>query len=508
MTVTAYRTFSVPPRKSWSLRKALGLVVLLVVSGLLAVFAADYLSMLRMADATYRGAIGEADRLDPGWRLEEIEERHRKGVASWAEEASAVVLSVINLLPEGWPSTDAKVRERLGPYRSSDLFEAVSTVAPNVKLGRELAAALAEEMHELEAALSEAESLADLHRGRFPIEFADDFISTWVPDTQNSRKVVRLLQLSAVNRAQAGDCDGALVDCCAIVGVSRAIGDEPLSISQLVRIAEDSEAITMVERVMAQGEASDSALKRVQVRFAWETVVPFSLIGMRGDRAGIFRVFDKLADGTLTDGGSSGSGPTGAAEPARLPPHTVALFRYNQGLSLSLMTRAVEIAKLPMEEQEAPWREWEALATPGGRREEKLSRSMTDQFIAGFTTFHSAHRRIFGMLNVAQAMVAMERFRIANGRWPESLGEIPESMRSGALIDPYSGESVLTARGPDGWIVYCVGPDGRDDGGKLDPRFNPTLKGFDWGFRLWDVPQRRRPPEPEASQQSETVPDP
>jgi hypothetical protein len=41
-------------------------------------------------------------------------------------------------------------------------------------------------------------------------------------------------------------------------------------------------------------------------------------------------------------------------------------------------------------------------------------------------------------------------------------------------------------------IVYCVGPDGTDDGGKLD-RQNPTKAGTDLGFQLWDVPARRSP---------------
>jgi hypothetical protein len=98
------------------------------------------------------------------------------------------------------------------------------------------------------------------------------------------------------------------------------------------------------------------------------------------------------------------------------------------------------------------------------------------------------------MLNVAQAMVAMERFRRGNGRWPKSLDEITKSLLPEPLTDPYSGEPVRVARVPDGWVVYCVGPDGQDDGGRLDPRFVPTAKGFDWGFRLWDVAHRRRPP--------------
>jgi hypothetical protein len=46
----------------------------------------------------------------------------------------------------------------------------------------------------------------------------------------------------------------------------------------------------------------------------------------------------------------------------------------------------------------------------------------------------------------------------------------------------------------DGVVIYSVGADGKDNGGKLDK--NPTKDGTDRGFRLWDVPKRRQPPKP------------
>jgi hypothetical protein len=43
-------------------------------------------------------------------------------------------------------------------------------------------------------------------------------------------------------------------------------------------------------------------------------------------------------------------------------------------------------------------------------------------------------------------------------------------------------------------MVYSVGEDGKDDGGKLRRvEFTPAP---DVGWRLWDVKHRRRPPRP------------
>jgi hypothetical protein len=40
-----------------------------------------------------------------------------------------------------------------------------------------------------------------------------------------------------------------------------------------------------------------------------------------------------------------------------------------------------------------------------------------------------------------------------------------------------------------------VGPDGKDNGGKIDPQM-PHREGADLGFRLWEVAKRRQPPQP------------
>jgi hypothetical protein len=43
---------------------------------------------------------------------------------------------------------------------------------------------------------------------------------------------------------------------------------------------------------------------------------------------------------------------------------------------------------------------------------------------------------------------------------------------------------------------YALGPDLQDDGGKIFPKkmsWGGLVKGFDLGFRLWDVNQRRQP---------------
>jgi hypothetical protein len=69
-------------------------------------------------------------------------------------------------------------------------------------------------------------------------------------------------------------------------------------------------------------------------------------------------------------------------------------------------------------------------------------------------------------VRTTRTALAAERYRRANGRLPGSLGELARP--SGDIEDPFSGESIKFVVAADGFAVYSVGPDGRDDGGRLE----------------------------------------
>src|SRR5204863_6765029 len=98
--------------------------------------------------------------------------------------------------------------------------------------------------------------------------------------------------------------------------------------------------------------------------------------------------------------------------------------------------------------------------------------------------------------NTATVAVAAERYRRAKKAWPETIDAL---VQAGYLKqvprDPFDGAPLRLKRQPDSLIVYSVGPDGKDDGGKID-RQHPTEPGTDLGFQLWDVAKRRQPPLP------------
>ncbi len=155
---------------------------------------------------------------------------------------------------------------------------------------------------------------------------------------------------------------------------------------------------------------------------------------------------------------------------------------------LRYWNRAVEAARLPPEVGYAQFRQLDATA--------KDQPVLVRVLVPALGKFSDAGQRSRAQLRCAVVAVAAERYRRAKGRWPETLDVLKEAGYLGALpADPYDGRPLRWRRLDDGAVVYAVGPDGEDNGGKLD-RQNPVAPGTDVGFRLWDVGRRRQEPTP------------
>jgi hypothetical protein len=97
------------------------------------------------------------------------------------------------------------------------------------------------------------------------------------------------------------------------------------------------------------------------------------------------------------------------------------------------------------------------------------------------------------LLNCARAALAVERYRRAQGHWPRHLDALVPTWLKEVPRDPYDARPLRYRRTADGVVVYSVGPDGTDNGGKLARNTAPK-DGDDLGFQLWDVSKRRQKP--------------
>jgi hypothetical protein len=431
-------------------------------------------------------ALREADRLDPGWRLEELE-ASRAAVAD-DQNSALVLLRAHGLLPRNWPWDRSP--DKLSAKEMEVAKKVPWELVPPVLLRKEEQRILLEELQKASAALSEVHKIVELPHGRYPILYTKDGVSTSLDHTQNTRAFATLLSFEAVLRAHQHDLEGALADCLGILRVGQSIGDEPSLISMLIRISHHRVAFVSLEYILAQGQFADAALANLQHVLEKEEKERWWLGAARGERAVVDEAMRAIQNGDVKlsqvsalvrefDGQLF---PTYSAEalPGILMPGSL---RRQRAALLKWHNRMVEIAKLPVEELTGPLTELDSSA----KDLPPLARALCVPCVKCAEPWLRDQVSMRCMIT----LLAVERYRLAHGRWPEKLADLVPAYLSKVPIDVYDRAPLRYRAFSEGVMVYSVGMDGIDDGGNLE-RIHPKLPGTDWGYRLWAVKHRRR----------------
>jgi hypothetical protein len=463
-----------PRWRPWERRAALTLAVLLGLWAALTAWRWHKTGLLLRQD------VADLDRREPGWRWHDLEAA-RADVPD--EENSALcVLTAGELLPAGWPKQELAASEGVPP---NEFFDA------------ETYARLRAELDQVRPALREARKLADLPAGRFPITYDRNGLPTSLSQGEQARAVDALLRYAAMADAQAGDVRSAATDCRALVNAARAVGDEPSTWSQVGRLLHVSQAGDVITRALAQGELEPDDLRALQELLEDEDRHPGWRIAVRAERALMHEIITGLESGA-TDLDVYGRSPWAyrckmylrddlRAEHRRLFPWTARLLAIAQ-LSPYLRRRAMDQFDLEMHGTPRRGRGVGGLLCMNGFYLAPARNSVSELIL--MEERFCAHQARLRCLIVA---LAAEHFRRAHGRWPEALDRLTPELLPAVPPDPFDGAPLRCARLADGLVIYSVGHDGKDDGGRLAANWRADQDG-DLGFRLWDVPHRRRPP--------------
>lgn len=470
-------TATTPKRRRFPWR-----VILIALAVIIVIPLATYFYI----EITTRNALAEAQaeaRADlPRWRLLEIDE-DRPDVP--AEENSA--LHIIATVRKGAGMSVG------GAPNYDEIF---AKLPPNAQLNLQQERIVRDRLGLAPAALENARKLKDMPRGRFPIKYNDDFISTLLPNHQDARTVCDWLEHDAMLLVHDGDPDRALESCHAILNAGRGFDGEPFLIPHLIRVALQHRAIQSIERVLAQGEPADAGMLKLQAALEKEGRESSWLPSMRGERAGFNHLMENIQNGKISTtstrglfsfggGGGSNVNRVGLAL-AEVYPRS--LLKYYPDY-LKHMNRMVDAAKLPYNERLDQMNELENECKTTGNILVRL-------LMPAVTKVGQADARSQALLRATAVALACERYRLAKNQWPESLDVLVQAKFMEAIpLDPFDGKSLRYRRTKEGAVVYSVGVDQKDDGGTIDfERMHEP--GKDVGVRLFNVGERRGNPLP------------
>ena len=347
-----------------------------------------------------------------------------------------------------------------------------------------------------------------LWRWRGPSETSAEAATSWLsaplvidtplPETQGTRSVARLLEADAALRADDGDSDGALDSCRGILATARSIGDEPMLISQLARIAADSVAMKAAQRVLGQGEPSDAACAAASrdPRRASSAILARRHEGRARHDHGIGSADRSGKDSALCDHRVARSPLPLAAcwRPGCSRCCSAASSVASRLSPLEWMNEAVAISRRPAFEQRDLWQEWNAKIVAVRQSRFGLFTAMLPFLTVPATSAaNSAFMRVQGELGATAILIAAERHRRRTGKWPDSIKAIDPSILPGPPVDPYTGEPFHLEHHDGQLFIYSFGPNGQDEHGVYDLKQWPKGKLDDVGARAWDVNLRRRP---------------
>jgi hypothetical protein len=300
---------------------------------------------------------------------------------------------------------------------------------------------------------------------RYPVDLKQGF-AVLLPHLARCKAAVNLLTAAALLHAENGQREQALQDFEAAGRVADSLAQEPLLISQLVRMACWGIMVPRLERVLNLRSLSDGQLARLQALFEQAEQPQCLLCGLAGEQAAGLSIFQDpvWAYSLATKNGS----PLSQGERMRAHALVAGLkaggfFAKDRAFYLDTMATNVATAELPFPERVQIGQRAGGTIPPG--RLYIFSNMLLPALGKTFTREADYCAR----LRVAQTALAIERFRLAHtNALPASLDDLVPAYLKAVPIDPYDGKPLRFKLRQPGYVVYSLGQDGKDDGG-LEP---------------------------------------
>jgi hypothetical protein len=325
--------------------------------------------------------------------------------------------------------------------------------------------------------IEELRQAAALPYSRFPLNYdADPPAAILLPHLEVLKQTILVLRLRAIAELQNGESGKALADVKLMLRLINSIRADPFLISHLVRIALLNITLQPVWEGLQDHNWSDAQLVELDQELGKLDFLADYEFSMRGERALSMANIDYMRrTRNLGDffgdvdvaTGEKNSTPLIAKIAYHLIPNS---FFYQNELAIA---RGHQEWLLPVVDVE------QHLVSP--QKVELATRSMDkmrthwspNTVLAAmlFPSLEAAVKRYAyaqNSVDMARVACALERYRLANGEYPESLDALQPRFIESLPHDVIGGQPLKYRRTDNGqFALYSVGWNGTDDGGKV-----------------------------------------
>ncbi len=359
-------------------------------------------------------------------------------------------------LPEGGENAANTLLQAFGYYQTSlnelPLLGRKDLPGRTGKMDEETRTLIAQYLAENDRALELLHEGAAIEHCRYHVDFtAGNAIS--MSHLGDIRTGGKLLQLEAALSAESGSGELAGRSITSMFALARSLSNEPLVISVLIRCAVQASAVSALEYTLNRIELSDEMLAELAVTIDSAEDVSGVNCALAGERCFGIDIFRNPSAQNLGI-----FAPTVPAAPVVVLYQLSGLCDKDAIMYLDVMKEYIEAGQLPLHQRR------------------KALKAASDK-LDGLSKIHVLLRgavgsrvtmldvRAIAQLRTAQTAVAIERYRLSNGRLPETLAELVPAYLDAVPKDPFDGRDIRYIKRDAGFVVYSIGEDESDDGG-------------------------------------------
>jgi hypothetical protein len=336
-----------------------------------------------------------------------------------------------------------------------------------------------------------------------------------LPHLAPFKRSAQALDAAAVLDLHNGDTGGAATNICTLLALVRANHNEGTVISHLVRIAMVAIAVSPTWEFLQSTNATEAQLAWLQKNWEQLEFIDSAERACEMERAMMKQNIERArADSAEFDRmlGFSGGGPSPSSSASSWPvnldsvQYQIGKAVWRASWSYTEEVRFLQADQIMLETLRTMETNSQFLKPQYDAMQTNISAlGLTNVGSAFFSTLKipdfsdefdgnwmasvvGKNNRIEAARRVVVTAIALKRYQLKHGAWPQTLNELAPEFFSSVPIDPYDGKPLRYHPNADGtYLLYCVGEDGVDDGG--DPTNTATGSGSTSLY--WQHPKAR-----------------
>jgi hypothetical protein len=311
-----------------------------------------------------------------------------------------------------------------------------------------------------------------------------------MPNLALQKKEAQYFQIEVLHAIEVGNPDRAIDAIHTLAQLGHCLKEDPLLISQLVRIAIYSMAFTSTDRLMAMTNLNANQLARLQSILAELDTRPGLQLAFKAERAVGLDVCKNDSKQLFQDNF------TAPGEQSQANWESTKVMLMVNGLAISGLKDAdlrlmgetyaqlIEIAAQPDFCATDALNERLNAATDNARR--IPPKIMSAIMLPALGKAGEKFARVEALRRSALVAIQIEELRLAHpdsaaADWRKVIDSQPGELRN----DPFSGAPLLFKQTSNGYVIYSVGPNRADDGGQVQGPAGRVLSGAaDIGFAV------------------------